>query len=110
MNWQTLFPLGIVLAMSGGVLGVLGTFENGHGTLRRAVIEAAIAAVLAAAVAENYLPLAKAWLCGGFGVGVGLITGYVLDAVKAVAPDTVRRIADKIAKRYVPDDDSSGKS
>lgn len=109
MSWQALFPLGIVLAMLGGVLGVLGTFENGHGTLRRAVIEAAIAAMFSAAVAENYLPLAKAWLCGGFGVGVGLITGYVLDAVKAVTPDAVRRVADRLAKRYAPDNDS-GKS
>lgn len=108
-DWQTLFPAGIVFAIGGGILGALGAFEQGHGTWQRVCIEAAIAAVLAAAVAENYLPLVKAWLCGGFGVGVGLVAGYVLDAVKAVAPDTVRRLAERLAKRYAPDDKTEGK-
>ncbi|AUX62021.1 hypothetical protein JF634_00975 [Simonsiella muelleri] len=89
MEWHVLFPAGIIFAMAGGVIGVLGATELGHSSIRRVVGEVLISAIFAAAVAEYRLPLEKVWLCGGAGVIVGLITGYALDAVKAIAPNLI---------------------
>ena len=70
--------------------------RNGDGW-RRTFWEALIAVIAAAAVAEHFLPPSRVWLCCGAGVAVGLVIGYVLDSVQAVAPSTVRGLLEKLA-------------
>ena len=48
-------------------------------------------------LAEHFLPPSRVWLCCGAGVAVGLVIGYVLDSVQAVAPSTVRGLLEKLA-------------
>lgn len=90
-------PVGIAAAMAGGVIGAVYASMQDGDTIGRTVSEALIALVAAAAVAEHFLPPEKVWLCCAGGIGAGLITGYVLDSVRAVAPSTVQRVLEKLA-------------
>ena len=89
-------PVGIAAAMAGGVIGAVYASMQDGDTIGRTVSEALIALV-AAAVAEHVLPPEKVWLCCAGGIGAGLITGYVLDSVRALAPSTVQRVLEKLA-------------
>lgn len=89
-------PVGIAAAMAGGVIGAVYASMQDGDTIGRTVSEALIALV-AAAVAEHFLPPEKVWLCCAGGIGAGLITGYVLDSVRALAPSTVQRVLEKLA-------------
>ena len=90
-------PVGIAAAMAGGVIGAVYASMQDGDTIGRTVSEALIALVAAAAVAEHFLPPEKVWLCCAGGIGSGLITGYVLDSVRALAPSTVQRVLEKLA-------------
>lgn len=90
-------PVGIAAAMAGGVIGAVYASMQDGDTIGRTVSEALIALVAAAAVAEHFLPPEKVWLCSAGGIGAGLITGYVLDSVRALAPSTVQRVLEKLA-------------
>ncbi|MEZ7686648.1 hypothetical protein O3683_11245 [Neisseria flavescens] len=90
-------PVGIAAAMAGGVIGAVYASMQDGDTIGRTVSEALIALVAAAAVAEHFLPPEKVWLCCAGGIGAGLITGYVLDSVRALAPSTVQRVLEKLA-------------
>lgn len=89
-------PVGIAAAMAGGVIGAVYASMQDGDTIGRTVSEALIALVAAAAVAEHFLPPEKVWLCCAGGIGAGLITGYVLDSVRALAPSTVQRVLEKL--------------
>ena len=93
MILQQFFSAGILFAMLGGVLGAVWASAKEHDTPFQFFIEAAVSAVAAAAVAENYLLLNQVWLCAISGAGVGLMTGTALDAAYALAP--------KISKGFV---------
>lgn len=90
-------PVGIAAAMAGGVIGAVYASMQDGDTIGRTVSEALIALVAAAAAAEHFLPPEKVWLCCAGGIGAGLITGYVLDSVRALAPSTVQRVLEKLA-------------
>lgn len=90
-------PVGIAAAMAGGVIGAVYASMQDGDTIGRTVSDALIALVAAAAVAEHFLPPEKVWLCCAGGIGAGLITGYVLDSVRALAPSTVQRVLEKLA-------------
>lgn len=90
-------PIGIAAAMAGGVIGAVYASMQDGDTIGRTVSEALIALVAAAAVSEHFLPPEKVWLCCAGGIGAGLITGYVLDSVRALAPSTVQRVLEKLA-------------
>ena len=90
-------PVGIAAAMAGGVIGAVYASMQDGDTIGLTVSEALIALVAAAAVAEHFLPPEKVWLCCAGGIGAGLITGYVLDSVRALAPSTVQRVLEKLA-------------
>ena len=90
-------PVGIAAAMAGGVIGAVYASMQDGDTIGRTVSEALIALVAAAAVAEHFLPPEKVWLCCAGGIGAGLITGYVLDSVRALAPSTGQRVLEKLA-------------
>lgn len=97
MGTQNYTPAGILFAMFGGLVGaVYASFRDGDGW-KRTTWEALIAVIAAAAVAEHFLPPTRVWLCCGAGVAVGLVIGYVLDSVQAVAPSTVRGLLEKLA-------------
>ena len=66
-------PLGIMAAWFGGIIGTIWVYQNGRGNIKRAIIEAFIASISAAAVAEYKLSLDDTWLCCAVGVGVGLV-------------------------------------
>lgn len=90
-------PAGIAAAMVGGVIGAVYASMQDGDTIGRTVSEALIALVASAAVVEHFLPPEKVWLCCAAGIGAGLITGYVLDSVRALAPSTVQRMLEKLA-------------
>ena len=97
MGTQNYTPAGILFAMFGGLVGaVYASFRDGDGW-KRTTWEALIAVIAAAAVAEHFLPPTRVWLCCGAGVAVGLVIGYVLDSVQAVAPSTARGLLEKLA-------------
>lgn len=90
-------PACVAASMAGGIFGAVYASSQDGDTIVRTFFEAGIAAVAAAAVAEHFLPPDRVWLCCISGLGVGLITGYVLDSVRAVAPSTVQRVLEKLA-------------
>lgn len=90
-------PGGVLSAIVGGVFGAVYASSQDGDTVGRTFSEAVIAAIAAAAVAEHFLPLNKIWLCCISGVGSGLVTGYVLDSVRAIAPSFVQRVLGKAA-------------
>ena len=94
---QEHLPVGIVSAIAGGIIGAVYASAQDRDTLGRTFFETLIASVAAAAVAEKLLPLHLVWQCAIAGVGTGLVTGYVLDSIRALAPATVQRILEKLA-------------
>ena len=63
MNWESVFPLGILFAISGGILGAVWASLNDDDNKKQAVAEVVIASMLAAALAEYKLPLNMIWVC-----------------------------------------------
>ena len=102
MNWEIVFPLGVVFAIGGGVLGAVWASLHDGDNWRQAAAEWVIASVLAAAIAEYQLPLGKIWICAAGGVFAGLITGHLLDAVSAAAPNFIKALVGKMADKYAP--------
>ena len=101
MILQQFFSAGILFAMLGGVLGAVWASAKEHDTPFQFFIEAAVSAVAAAAVAENYLLLNQVWLCAISGAGVGLMTGTALDAAYALAPKISKGFVKGLAKRFL---------
>ena len=87
--------------MLGGILGAVWASVKEHDTPIQFFIEAAVSAVAAAAVAENYLLLNQVWLCAISGAGVGLMTGTALDAAYALAPKISNGFIKGVAKRFL---------
>ena len=102
--------VGIAAAMAGGVIGAVYASMQDGDTIGRTVSEALIALVAAAAVAEHFLPPEKAWLCCAAGIGAGLITGYVLDSVRALAPKVLRSYLGGLAEKLTGVKDGGGSS
>lgn len=102
MNWESVFPLGILFAIVGGILGAVWASLNDDDNKKQAVAEVVIASMLAAALAEYKLPLNMIWVCAAGGVFAGLITGHLLDAVSAVAPNFIKALIGKMADKYAP--------
>ena len=97
-------PAGILFAMFGGLVGAAyaGT-RDGEGW-RSTVWEILIAAIAAAAAADHFLPPERVWVSCCAGVVVGLVIGYVLDSVRAMAPAVVRGFLEKLAGTLVKSD------
>lgn len=102
MNWGNVFPLGIVFAIAGGILGAVWASLNDDDNWQQAVAEIVIASVLAASLAEYQLPLSMVWVCAAGGIFAGLITGHLLDAVSAAAPNFIKALIGKMADKYAP--------
>lgn len=94
-------PLGIIAAWFGGAIGTIWVYQNGRSNAKRAIIEAFIASISAAAITEYKLSLNQPWLCCAVGVGVGLVVGYCLDAIKMIAPNFVRTFLQKTTERLI---------
>ena len=100
-NWLLETATRVIEFVSGmAMLGYAAVFAKNGEKLVTTELYYKFAAVplwAAAAVAEHFLPPEKAWLCCAAGIGAGLITGYVLDSVRALAPSTVQRVLEKLA-------------
>ena len=107
VNWGNVFPLGIVFAIMGGILGAVWASLNDDDNWQQAVAEIVIASVLAASLAEYQLPLSMVWVCAAGGIFAGLITGHLLDAVSAAAPNFIKSLIEKMADKYVPKEKGS---
>lgn len=100
MVWGTQYMPDIVLfAMAGGVGGAVIASRTDGDKWQRTLWEALAAGIASAALAENYLPANKVWLCCLTGLIVGLVSGYALDAVREMAPAAVRDFLGGIAGR-----------
>ena len=75
---------------------------NDDDNKKQAAAEVVIASMLAAALAEYKLPLNMIWVCAASGVFAGLITGHLLDAVSAAAPNFIKALIGKMADKYAP--------
>lgn len=89
----------VLFAMAGGVGGALIASRTDGDRWQRTVWETLAAGIASAALAENYLPANKVWLCCLTGLIVGLVSGYALDAVREMAPAAVREFLGGIARR-----------
>ena len=96
-----LVPLGIAFAMAGGVAGSIWASLQDKDTLPRAFMEAVIASVFSAAVAERYLPLGEIFVCASVSILVGLMTGHALDTIKVIAPKAVEQFVEKYAGKFL---------
>ncbi len=91
----------VMLAMFGGVLGAVWTSTGSGDDLRRTLLEAAMSALAAAAVADYTVPPGRVWLCGAAGLLTGLLIGHALDVIRALAPDVVRAAIEGVAKKFL---------
>lgn len=105
---QNVFPLGVVFAIVGGVLGALWASLNDDDNWQQAASEMVIASVLAASLAEYKLPFSMVWVCAAGGIFAGLITGHLLDAVSAAAPNFIKSLIGKLADKYAPKGNENG--
>ena len=80
-----LLSLQTVMAAVGGILGVLVARDGQQMKLWSLMLYVAIGGALAAATVEHF-KISPPWVCLGLGLGVGVLSGDAVPALKAASP------------------------
>lgn len=90
-----LLSLQVFMALVGGALGVLVARDGQKMKLWSLLLHVLIGGGLAAATVEHF-KITAPWVCLGFGLGVGVLSGDAVPALKAASP----RVYAWIEKRF----------
>lgn len=84
------YVLKLAAAIFGGFVGLAYVFHLKKISVFRIFVDALATVVLIWAAMDNFFFVLKAGECAGVGFGIGFLNGYLLDFIKAIAPNLVK--------------------
>lgn len=92
---ETFFSPIIYGAIFGSIIGSVWAYgwspDSKHGGIKRFIVESLLAALGAAAIAEQFLIYRSFWSAALVGSGIGLLWGRVLEIINALGPAILER-------------------
>lgn len=94
-----LFTPHVIFAMTGGAVGAMfGIAKNNHGVLLSTILM--LVGVMVASAVGDYLHqkevVSSVFAIGGIGIPVGLLSGFLIDALEVASP----RLAQKVVSKF----------
>lgn len=85
-----IYILKLAAAIFGGFVGLAYVFHLKKISLSRILVDGLATVILVWAAMDNFFFVLKAGECAGLGFGIGFLNGYMLDFIKAIAPNLVK--------------------
>ncbi|MBP6861335.1 MAG: hypothetical protein KBC57_03150 [Neisseriaceae bacterium] len=98
MDVSGVLTTGVVFAAAGGGLGAIWAIDRVKGRWVPALLGVPIGMIFAGAVAEYFLPNTMPLANAAVGIIAGVVSGYALDALKAVAPQILPMVLERIVR------------